>query len=66
MNSDSSRSLFGSSMKGELMKGCTAKEEGLKCFEDIKEDSNNNITLELGLGLLQNPKEHIDLELRLG
>lgn len=66
MNSDSSRSLFGSSMKGELMKGCAAKEEGLKCFEDIKEDSNNNITLELGLGLLQNPKEHIDLELRLG
>ncbi|KAK4273059.1 hypothetical protein QN277_021528 [Acacia crassicarpa] len=61
MNGGNTRSGI-RSVNEELKKGC-AQEKGLKGFEDIKED---NITLELGLGLLQHPKEQIDLELRLG
>ncbi|XP_054801593.1 transcriptional regulator SUPERMAN-like [Prosopis cineraria] len=56
------RSSFG---VDEELKDC-AKEKGLKGFENIKEDDDDNITLELGLGLVQHPKEQIDLELRLG
>ncbi|XP_028765515.1 transcriptional regulator SUPERMAN-like [Neltuma alba] len=63
VNGDSTKSGFRSI--NDKVKGC-AKEKGLKGFDSIEEDGNTNITLELGLGLLQHPSEQIDLELRLG
>ncbi|BAT95509.1 hypothetical protein LR48_Vigan02g127000 [Vigna angularis] len=46
----------------EEMKGCVEEEEEHKGFKD----NEQNITLELGIGLIKHQEEKLDLELRLG
>ncbi|KAK7355894.1 hypothetical protein VNO80_15158 [Phaseolus coccineus] len=58
MMSNNTRSGFGAE---EEMKGCVEEEEH-KGFKD----NEQNITLELGIGLLKHEEEKLDLELRLG
>ena len=44
------------------MKGCVVEEEEHKGFKN----NEQNITLELGIGVLKHQEEKLDLELRLG
>ena len=46
----------------EEMKGCVVEEEEHKGFKN----NEQNITLELGIGVLKHQEEKLDLELRLG
>ncbi|KAL2323472.1 hypothetical protein Fmac_027851 [Flemingia macrophylla] len=46
----------------EEMKGCVEEEEEHKGFKN----NDQNVTLELGIGLLKHQEEKLDLELRLG
>lgn len=58
----SSHSPLSPQIKEIMVKGCDMGDE-IKVFNNNNE---HNITLELGIGLFQHPKETLDLELRLG
>ncbi|KAJ1416569.1 Zinc finger C2H2-type [Sesbania bispinosa] len=47
----------------KIFRGCADHEHNKVLF---KNNNEHNITLELGIGLLNQPKENLDLELRLG